>query len=150
MRALLLSAAICAAFIAACLGDDPVTTSPSAGSSGGPSARVVRCNDKDCATGEVCCLTFGESSIQTAECTPESACSKPFLACDGTGDCGAGEICCVATGGHSVQYGPSYCANACRSDSDFRLCRDSSECPSKSCVAAERSVTPTGLMVCTE
>ena len=143
-------------FFMACVGEDPDTvpsSSSSSGASGGPSARVVRCNEKDCATGEVCCLTFGNSSIEKAECTPEAACSQKFLACDGTADCADGEICCVKTGGNSVQWGPSACAKECLigpGESDRQLCKESSECASGSCLGTERSVTPTGLKECTK
>jgi hypothetical protein len=139
-------------FFIACVGEDPdITPSSSGSSSGGPSARTVQCNDKICESGSVCCLTFGDSAIERAECTPEASCATPFLSCDGAGDCEAGQICCVGTGGNSVQYGPSYCAIECTpGSSDIQLCRESAECASKSCVTTERSVTPTNLKVCTK
>lgn len=109
----------------------------------------MQCNDKKCAAGEVCCLTFGSSSVEKAECTPESACTGGFLSCDGKSDCAAGSICCAETRGNGAQYGPSYCAQACAAgSSDVQLCNESSECDSGSCVAPQSSVTPTNLEQC--
>jgi hypothetical protein len=129
--------------VVACTGDDPDISGV------GPSKRTVQCNDQQCAAGEVCCLVFGASSVEKAECKAESACSTGALVCDGTSDCAAGKICCVKTRGGSVQYGPSYCAESCSTDNlDVQLCNESSECSSGSCVPPQSSTTPTNLKQC--
>lgn len=137
-------------FFMACVGEDPDVIGPSSGStSGGPSARQVQCNDKRCATGEVCCLTFGDSSISKAECTPEAACTTGALLCDGPGDCESGLKCCAKTRGGSVQYGPSYCATTCDDGNrEATLCNESGDCPSKACAPPQSSTTPTNLKEC--
>jgi hypothetical protein len=146
------SGAVLASFVfafVACVGDDPDTVGSSSGAS--TSTRKVQCNDRTCATGEVCCLVFGESSIQSAECKAESACTTGALVCTGRSDCAAGEICCVKTRGGSVQYGPSYCATACSTaNPDVQLCRDGAECATGSCVPPQSSTTPTNLKECTK
>ena len=133
----------------ACVGEDPDAVPTSSSSGGGAGTRNVKCSGTACDVGDVCCLTFGGSSIASSECTTRDACSKPFLECDDTADCEAGQICCIETGGNSVQWGPSYCAKECRpGEPDRQLCAESSECASKSCTGTERSVTPTGLKTC--
>jgi hypothetical protein len=151
MRDALLFVAIASVILLACVGDNPDTNPTTTSSSGGgPSARVVQCNDKPCPVGNVCCLTIGPTFVDKAECTAPGACpTGEALVCDNTADCEPGQKCCIETNGGSVAYGPSYCAKECAAgSSDVQLCKDSSECASKSCVPPQSSVTPTGLMKC--
>lgn len=156
MRAVLFVSIV--ASVVACVGENPDTSSSSSSSggssggsssSGGPSARTVQCNEKRCAAGEVCCLTFGDSSVDKAECTPEAACSSGALVCDGPSDCEAGLRCCAKTRGGSVQYGPSSCSKECdASNLDAELCNENRDCTSGSCVPPRASTTPINLKEC--
>ena len=148
MRASLL--VLVGAFVVlACVGDNPDVDTPGGT---GPSNRVIQCNDKKCAAGEVCCLKIGASFVEEALCTAEGSCSTATkLVCDSTADCPSGEICCVKTNGGSVAYGPSFCSPSACASPNRQLCATSAECPTgKACEPPQSSTTPTGLMQCAE
>jgi len=149
--------------VVACVGNDPVATSGSSGTSGsgtsgssgtvdsgadasGGGGRSISCDATSTCTNTQKCCGVGTDWIN-ASCKDD--CGAAYeLACDDAADCGTGKVCCAVTDG-GARVTRSYCKASCAA-AETQLCDPGAdkECTSPASCTPFVNWSPSGLSRC--
>jgi hypothetical protein len=156
--------------LVACVGDDPVTTPGSSGSSGssddagtsgdsgssGDSGtlpggfradRVITCNNgPECKGAQLCC---GTGTDWLGVSCKDNCAGAYQLQCNDRADCAGAGVCCMVTDG-GARATNSYCAEKCEGTNVQQLCLlgGSGECPAATSCQPLTMFSPNGLAKC--